>query len=48
VLEAIRRLPPWRPIRAWAEWQPERDALLRRFIGEQLYPFSPFYRRLFD
>lgn len=48
MLEAIRSLPPWRPVRAWTDWQAERDALLRRLISEQLYPYSPFYRRLFD
>jgi len=48
VLEEIRSQPPWRPTRPWQDWQAERDSLLSRFINEQLYPYSPFYRRLFD
>ena len=48
MLEAIRRAPPWRPTKPWREWAPVRDRLLHRFINEQLYPYSPFYRRLFD
>ena len=35
-------------MRPWADWQGERNARLHRFINEQLYPYSPFYRRLFD
>ncbi|MDQ6766430.1 MAG: AMP-binding protein, partial [Candidatus Eremiobacteraeota bacterium] len=48
VLERIRSQPVWRPTRPWKDWQAERDQQLHRFINEQLYPFSPFYRRLFD
>jgi phenylacetate-CoA ligase len=48
VLENLRAAPPWRPTRPWKEWEAERDRLLHRFINEQLYPFSPFYRRMFD
>ena len=48
MLEDIRSQPPWRPTRAWKDWQAERDHLLNRFVNEQLYPYSPFYRRLFD
>lgn len=36
------------PTRPWADWRAERDARLHRFVNEQLYPYSPFYRRLFD
>ncbi len=48
VLEALRSQPVWRPTRPWKDWQAERDDLLHRFLNEQLYPFSPFYRRLFN
>lgn len=48
MLENLRAAPPWRPTRPWKEWEAERDLLLHRFINEQIYPFSPFYRRLFD
>lgn len=48
VLENLRATPQWRPTRPWRDWQAERDVLLHRFITEQLYPFSPFYRKLFD
>lgn len=48
VLENLRSQPRWQPMRPWADWAAERDALLHRFVNEQLYPFSPFYRRLFD
>ena len=48
VLEALRSQPVWRPTRPWKEWQAERDALLSRFINEQVYPYSAFYRRVFD
>jgi phenylacetate-CoA ligase len=48
MLETIHRTPYWKPTRPWSEWHAERSALLRRFINEQLYPYSPFYRRLFD
>jgi len=48
VLEALRSQPVWHPTRRWKDWQAERDDQLHRFINEQLYPFSPFYRRLFD
>jgi phenylacetate-CoA ligase len=44
----VRTLPEWRPTRPWRDWQPERNARLHHFINEQLYPYSPFYRRLFD
>ncbi len=48
MLESLRSQPVWRPTRPWRDWQAERDERLHRFINEQLYPFSPFYRRLFD
>ncbi len=48
MLEKLRAAPTWRPTRPWKEWEAERDLLFHRFINEQLYPFSPFYRRLFD
>lgn len=48
MLEEIRSQPVWRPVRAWRDWRPQRDACLHRFINEQLYPFSPYYHRLFD
>ncbi len=48
VLEAIRSAPVWKPTKAWSEWSAERNSRLHRFINEQLYPYSPFYRRLFD
>jgi phenylacetate-CoA ligase len=48
MLEDIHRTPYWRPTRPWADWHAERGAMLHRFINEQLYPYSPFYRRLFD
>jgi phenylacetate-CoA ligase len=48
VLERVRATAPWYPTRPWKEWEAERDRLLRRFLSEQVYPFSPFYRRLFD
>lgn len=48
MLDEIRSAAPWHPTRPWKDWQAERNALLHRFINEQLYPYSPFYRRLFD
>ncbi|HXW50533.1 MAG TPA: AMP-binding protein [Candidatus Acidoferrales bacterium] len=48
MLENLRAAPEWRPTRPWKEWEAERDLLLHRFVNEQLYPYSPFYRRLFD
>jgi len=48
MLETIYRTPFWMPRRPWADWQAERGARLHRFINEQLYPYSPLYRRLFD
>src|ERR1700757_3488732 len=48
MLERVHRAPYWKPMRPWADWHAERGARLRRFIDEQLYPYSPFYRRLFD
>ena len=48
VLDKIRRAALWQPTRPWSDWQAERNTLLHRFINEQLYPYSPFYRRLFD
>ena len=48
MLEALRSQPVWRPTRPWSEWRAERDVLLSRFINEQLYPYSVFYRRVFD
>jgi len=44
----VRKYPEWIPKRPWRDWLPERNARLRRFINEQLYPYSPLYRRLFD
>jgi len=34
--------------RPWKELKALRDAKLRRFVTSYLYPFSPYYRRLFD
>lgn len=48
MLDEIRDAPPWKPTRPWSDWQAERNARLHRHINEQLYPYSPFYRRLFD
>jgi phenylacetate-CoA ligase len=48
LLEKIRDAPVWKPTRPWADWQAERNARLHRFINEQLYPYSPYYRRVFD
>ena len=48
MLEDVHRSPYWKPMRPWADWHAERGARLHRFINEQLYPYSPFYRRLFD
>jgi len=48
MLENIHRSPYWMPRRSWEDWRSERGARLHRFINEQLYPYSPFYRRLFD
>ena len=48
MLEKIHRSPYWKPTRPWADWRFERGARLHRFVNEQLYPYSPFYRRLFD
>ena len=48
MFDNIRGLPPWRPTRPWSAWKAERDALLHRFVNEQLYPYSRFYRRMFD
>ena len=31
-----------------AEQRALQDALLRRYVREYLYPFSPYYRELFD
>lgn len=44
----VRTFPTWHPTRPWRDWIPERNARLHRFINEQLYPYSPFYRRLFE
>ena len=44
----MRDAPFWKPTRPWSEWQAERSARLHRFINEQVYPYSPFYRRMFD
>ena len=43
---------PYQPEQSWAHWSPERirdeqGKRLRRFIREQVVPFSPLYRRLF-
>jgi phenylacetate-CoA ligase len=48
MLETIHRRAFWMPKRPWPDWQSERGARLHRFINEQLYPYSPYYRRLFD
>ncbi len=48
MLEKIHRAPYWKPTRPWKDWSSERNARLHRFVNEQLYPYSPFYRRLFD
>ena len=48
MLDEIRDAPDWKPTRPWSDWQAERNARLHRHINEQLYPYSPFYRRLFD
>jgi len=44
----VRNYPKWIPKRPWRDWLPERNARLHRFVNEQLYPYSAFYRRLFD
>jgi hypothetical protein len=44
----VRTYPEWRPTRPWRDWLPERNARLHRFVNEQLYPYSPFYRQFFD
>jgi phenylacetate-CoA ligase len=41
VWERMQRMPR-------AEQRAMQDQLLRRYVREYLYPFSPFYRRLFD
>jgi phenylacetate-CoA ligase len=43
---------PYQPEQSWASWSPERirdeqGKRLRRFIREQVVPFSPLYSRLF-
>ena len=48
MLERIHRAPFWMPTRPWKDWHVERSARLHKFVNEQLYPYSPFYRRLFD
>src|SRR5579864_8676703 len=48
MLENVHRTPFWKPTRPWADWKAERGARLHRFINEQVYPYSPHYRRLFD
>lgn len=48
MLETIHAEPFWKPTKPWADWRSELNARLHRFINEQLYPYSPFYRRLFD
>jgi phenylacetate-coenzyme A ligase PaaK-like adenylate-forming protein len=48
MFDRIRNAPLWRPTKPWSEWKAQRDALLRKFINEQLYPYSPYYRRLFE
>lgn len=48
MLERVHSAPYWQPVRPWADRQTERGARLHRFVNEQLYPYSPFYRRLFD
>lgn len=48
MLERVHRAAYWQPMRPWTDWHAERGARLHRFINEQLYPYSPFYRRLFD
>lgn len=44
----VRTYPEWHPTRPWRDWRSERNARLHRFVNEQLYPYSAFYRRLFD
>jgi len=48
MFDRIRSSRPWRPTKPWPQWQAERNARLRRFVNTELYPYSPFYRRLFD
>ena len=48
MLEDVHSAPFWQPVKPWADWRAERGARLHRFINEQLYPYSPFYRRVFD
>jgi len=48
MFDDIRSAPSWRPTRRWPDWKGEREARLRKFITEQIYPYSPFYHRLFD
>ncbi|MBL8725294.1 MAG: AMP-binding protein [Planctomycetes bacterium] len=40
----------WQALQRWprAEQRALQDHLLRQFVREQLYPFSPYYRELFD
>jgi phenylacetate-coenzyme A ligase PaaK-like adenylate-forming protein len=40
----------WQALQRWprAEQRALQDHLLRQFVREQLYPFSPHYRELFD
>ena len=40
----------WREVEHWSRDQARayQDEQLRRYVSEYLYPFSPFYRELFD
>ena len=48
MFDEIRGAPLWRPIKPWRWWKTRRDAALHRFVNEQLYPYSPYYRRVFN
>lgn len=48
MLERVHSALFWRPAKPWVDWRAEQGARLHRFVNEQLYPYSPFYRRLFD
>jgi phenylacetate-CoA ligase len=48
MFDEARRARLWRPTKPWRSWRAYRDAALHRFVNEQVYPFSAYYRRVFD
>jgi phenylacetate-CoA ligase len=52
-IRAPKRRWEVRCVTGWDSWSPQeiraiQDEKLRRFVAEQVHPFHPYYRRLFD